>query len=116
MDDARRYSRKAHTRNHRVVAFIRLKSDLFERLEVALTQHVDLLHEDGFRCDCRVNTAGLDGDNTVTAVLQEIIGVQGNDTGLVRLGDIGKDDIDGGEKHAVFLRCTSILDDGWRIV
>jgi hypothetical protein len=39
------------------------------------------------------------------------LGVDGNNTGLVRLGNIGKDDIDHGDNHAVAGRLAGILDD-----
>lgn len=47
----------------------------------------------------------------MAAVLQELVGVEGDDTGLVGLGDIGKDDIDHADEHAVALGQTGILDD-----
>lgn len=48
---------------------------------------LDLLSEDGLgRCG-RVDTTGLDGDDDVTVVFEEVVGVETDDTGLVGLGD-----------------------------
>lgn len=60
----------------------------------------------------RVDTVGLDGDDDSTAVLQEVVGVQSNDTRLIGLSDIGENDIDHLDEHSVFLRVTSVLDNG----
>jgi hypothetical protein len=43
-----------------------------------------------------------------------VVGVEGNDTGLVRLGNVGEDDVDHLEEHAVLLGVTSVVNDGWR--
>ena len=48
----------------------------------------------------------------MAASLQELMGVQGHDTGLIGLGNVGKDDIDHANEHAVALGHTGILDDG----
>lgn len=39
------------------------------------------------------------------------MGVETNDTGLIWLCHVGKDDIDHGDEHAVFQRVASVLDD-----
>ncbi len=59
-----------------------------------------------------VDTVGLDGDENTAANLEEPVGVHGNDTGLVRLGNVGKDDIDHGDNHAVAGGLTGILNNG----
>lgn len=41
-----------------------------------------------------VNAACLDRDQQTAALLQEQPGVQANDSGLIRLGDIGENNID----------------------
>ena len=35
----------------------------------------------------------LNGDNEVAAVAEEIMGIEGNDAGLVGLGHVGEDDV-----------------------
>lgn len=102
-----------HTCHHCVVTLVRLQSDLLDRLELAFPQDIDLPREYSLRGRGRVDTAGLDGDDNVPARLQEVLGVVGNDTGLVGLSDIGEDNIHGGEEHPVFLRCTGVLHDSW---
>lgn len=60
----------------------------------------------------RVDTVGLDGDEDTAADLEEPVGVHGDDTGLVGLGNIGKDDVDHGDNHAVAGGLAGILDNG----
>lgn len=84
-------------------------------LDTLFPHDVDLAGKDlGGRCG-RVDTVGLDGDDDSTAVLEEVVGVQGNDTGLVGLGNIGKDDIDHLDQHSVLLGMSSVLYD-WNTV
>lgn len=59
-----------------------------------------------------VDTVGLDGDEDTTSGLQEPVGVHGDNTRLIGLGNIGKDDIDHGDDHAVTRRLTGILNNG----
>jgi len=37
----------------------------------------------------RVDTRSLDGDDDVSSVLKEVVSVEGNDTSLIGLSDIG---------------------------
>ncbi len=94
-----------------MVTLVRLQGDLLDWLELAFPQNVDLPSEHGLGGRGGVDTASLDGDDNVPARLQEVLGVVGNDTGLVGLSDIGEDDIHGREEHPVFLRCTGVLHD-----
>ena len=48
----------------------------------------------------------------MSLVLQEHMSVHGDDTGLVRLCDIGKNDINHSDEHAVFVGVTGVFDDG----
>ena len=59
-----------------------------------------------------VNAVCLDGDENTASDLKEPVGVHGDNTSLVRLGNIGKDDIDHGDNHAVTSRLTGVFDDG----
>jgi hypothetical protein len=58
-----------------------------------------------------VNAAGLDRDEKTTTLLQEELGVDTDNSGLIGLGNIGKDDIDHRQKHAVSHRLASVLND-----
>ena len=82
-------------------------------LELALLQHLGFPREYCLGRHGRVDTAGLDGYDDMSTRLEEVFGIVRNDTCLVRLGDIREDHIDRREKHAVSLRCASILNDGW---
>jgi hypothetical protein len=79
---------------------------------VLSTHLVDLVGEDLGRRSSAVDTVGLDRDEDTAAVLEEPVGVHGNDTGLVRLGNVGKDDVDHGDGQTVTGRLTGILNDG----
>jgi len=47
----------------------------------------------------------------VSSVLEEVVSVQSDDTSLIGLGNIGKDDVDHGEEHSVLVGVTGILND-----
>lgn len=78
-----------------------------------LSSHLlDLVGEDLGSGSSAVDTVGLDGDENTTANLEEPVGVHGDNTGLIGLGNIGKDDIDHGDDHAVTGRLTGVLNNG----
>lgn len=89
-----------------------LEGQLLLRLDLLLTHLLDLLSEHNLGLGCAVNTVGLDGDNDTTLGLEEHVGVQSDNTGLIGLGNIGKDDINHGHEHTVTERVTGILNDG----
>lgn len=95
-----------------MVSLVRLQGELLERLDSLLTQLLDLSGEHGLGVDGGVDTVGLDGDDDATLVLEEHVGVEGDDTGLVGLGDIGEDAVDHADEHAVLLGVSGVLDDG----
>jgi hypothetical protein len=129
--DDRRWT---YTYENAVITLIRLEGKLFSGLDHLSLKFLDFLSKNGFGRSGRVDTAGLDGDDDVTTVLQEVVRVQSYDTGLIRLGDcyvekailvcrentsqdehqltIGEHDIDHRDKHPVFGWVTSILDNG----
>lgn len=100
------------TGNHGVVSLERLKSKLLLGLDALLPELDDFSCEDGLGGGGRVDTVGLDGDEDTTADLEEEMGVETDDTGLVGLGNIGKDAVDHADEHAVLERVTGILDNG----
>lgn len=95
-----------------MVSLVRLKGELLPRLELLTLELLDLGRKDGLCRRGRVNARGLDRDDGVAAVLEEVVRVQGDDTGLIGLGDVGKDDVDHREEHAVLVRVAGVLDDG----
>lgn len=48
----------------------------------------------------------------MTTVLEEVMRVEGNDSSLIRLGNIGKDDVDHGKEHTVLVGVSGVLNDG----
>ena len=95
-----------------MVPLERLQSKLLFRLDALLPKLGDLAGEDGLGGGGRVDTAGLDGDDHTTSNLEELVGVETDDTGLIGLGNIGEDAVDHADEHAVLEGVTGILDDG----
>lgn len=89
-----------------------LEGKLLLGLDAHLPQLGNFLGENGLGGGSRVDTIGLDGDDDTTANLQEETGVKTDDTGLIRLGDIGEDAVDHADKHTVLEGVTGILDNG----
>ncbi len=58
-----------------------------------------------------VNAAGLDRDEKTTTLLQEQPRVDTDDSGLIGLGNIGEDDVNHREKHAVGHGLAGVLND-----
>lgn len=86
--------------------------DLLSWLELHFHQllHFPSKHSLGLRC--AVDTAGLDTDHVVTAVLQEVLSVEAHNTSLVRLSNICKHHVHHGDQHPVLLRVPRILNYG----
>jgi len=95
-----------------VITFVRLKSNLFEQLEAALFESFSFRGKYCLSRSSGIDAAGLDGHDTVATVLQEVGGVEGDDTRLIRLGNISKDTVNHGDELTVFEGVTGILDDG----
>lgn len=95
-----------------MITLERLQGQLLLGLNLLLPHLLDLTGEHHVGGGCAVDTVGLDGDESTATILQEHVSVDTNDTGLVGLGNIGKDDIDHGHEHAVAERVTGILHDG----
>lgn len=89
-----------------------LQSKLLLGLDLLLTHLLDFAGEHNLGGGCGVDTAGLDGDEDTTTLLEEHVGVETDDTGLVRLGNVGEDHVNHGDKHAVAERVTGILNNG----
>ena len=101
-----------NTNNHGVVSLERLQGKLLLGLDALLPKLLDLASEDSLRRGSRVDTAGLDGDHDTTTNLEELVGVETNDTGLIGLGNVGEDAVDHGDEHAVLEGVTGVLHDG----
>eukprot|EP01084_Bolivina_argentea_P263904 446861_1 len=89
-----------------------LQGGLLEGLELVLAHLVNLVGEDDGGVQSGVNAVSLDGDDVVTHVLEEHLGVQRHDSALIGLGDIHEDGVNHGHQHAVLGGVTGILDDG----
>lgn len=95
-----------------MVTFERLKGQLLPRLYSLVSHLLDFLGEHNLRLGRTVDTVGLNTDNATTLTLEEHVRIETDDTGLVRLGNIGEDCVDHGDKHTVAERVSGILDNG----
>lgn len=101
-----------NTNNHGVVSLERLQGKLLLGLDALLPKLLDLASEDGLGRGSGVDTAGLDGDHDTTTNLEELVGVETDNTGLIGLGNVGEDAVDHADEHAVLERVTGVLNDG----
>ncbi|EEQ39623.1 hypothetical protein CLUG_03750 [Clavispora lusitaniae ATCC 42720] len=99
------------TNNNTMVSFIRLQGQSLQRLNSLFSQLSHFSSENSFSINGRVNTVGLDGDDNSTLVLQEQVGVQGDNTSSVRLGHISENGVDHTDQHTVLLWVTSVVND-----
>ena len=81
-------------------------------LDTLFSHNVDFTSKDLCGGCGRIDTVCLDGDDDGATVLEEMVGVESNDTCLIGLSDIGKDDIDHLDEHSVLLGVTSVFYDG----
>lgn len=70
-----------------VISLVGLQGELFLGEELLRPQLLDFLGEDLLRWCGGVDAVCLDGDEHATALLEEQLGVERNNTGLVGLGD-----------------------------
>ena len=73
-----------------MITLVRFQGKLFPRLAHLSLELLYFLGKDSLGRCRRVDTAGLDGDDDVSLVLQEVVGVQTDDTSLIRLGNYGR--------------------------
>jgi hypothetical protein len=70
-----------------VITLVRFQGELFPRLDHLSLELLYFLGKDGLSRCRRVDTAGLDGDDDVSLVLQEVVSVQTDNTSLIGLGN-----------------------------
>jgi hypothetical protein len=70
-----------------VITLVRFQGKLFPRLDHLSLELLHFLSKDGLGRCRRVDTAGLDGDDDVSLVLQEVVSVQTDNTSLIGLGN-----------------------------
>ena len=94
-----------------MVALIGLERNLLDRSELLLSQRLDLLSVHLLWGLGRVDAGSLDRNDEGTSVLDKHACVQAENTRLIRLSDISKDNVDHGHQHAILLGVASVLDD-----
>lgn len=78
-----------------------------------LSSHLlDFAGEHFSRRGSTINAVCLDGNENTAADLEEPVGIHGNNTGLIGLGNVGEDDIDHGNDHAIPSGLTGVLNNG----
>ena len=94
-----------------MVSLIWLEGASLDGSELLLLQALDLLGENNLWWLGGINAGGLDGNDEMPSVLDELSGIKSKDTSLIWLGDISEDHINHWHEHPVLLRMSSILDD-----
>ena len=101
-----------NTHDDRVVAFVWFEGNLFLGFEAHLFELLDFGGKHSGRFGRRIDAIGLDRNHKVAAVLEEELGIVAHDTGLIGLGHVCKNNIDGADEHAVFERVPGVFHDG----
>lgn len=100
-----------HACYYRMVSLIWLECHHIYRAELFLLKFLYFVLVDDLRCNCAVNACCFDGNHKMTSVFDEHVCIVCENTGLIRLRNICKDDIDHRHKHAILLWMTGIFDD-----
>lgn len=85
------------------------KCQLFLWFYPLLSHLCDFSGENNLCLGRTIDTVGLDTDNDTTTSLQEKMGIQSDNSGLIRLSNIGEDYIDHPDQHPVSKRMSSIF-------
>ena len=93
-----------------MISFVGLKSQLLNGSEFLLSQFLHLRSVDDLWRLSTVDTRGFNRNDKVSSVFNEHVGVESEDSCLIRLGNVCEDNIDHGHKHSVLLRMASIFD------
>lgn len=100
-----------HTAHHRMVSLVWLKCQLLQRLQLVGLQLLHLSSEHSFRLGGRVDARRLDRDDIVTAILQEMMRIERNNTRLIGLCNVGEHAVDHSDQHAILVWMTGVFDD-----
>ena len=95
-----------------MVTLVRLQRQLLQRLKLLLLQLLHLRRKHSLRRGRRVDARRLDRNDAVASVLQEVLGIDADDTRLIRLRHIREDGVHHTDENTVLERMTSIFDDG----
>mmetsp|Transcript_2641 Transcript_2641/g.7894 ORF Transcript_2641/g.7894 Transcript_2641/m.7894 type:complete len:285 (+) Transcript_2641:273-1127(+) len=98
-----------------MVSMVRFQGELFLRLHLLFLQLVHLHRKDRLGCCRGVNTVRLDGNDHPTAVLEKETCIVRHNPCLIRLSNVGEDDVHHADEHPVPLWLSRILDDGHHI-
>lgn len=96
-----------------MITLVGLQRKLLVRLDHLVLHLLDLTRKHSLSRCSRVNTIGLDGNQDVTTVLEEVVSVETDDSSLVRLSNISEDDVNHSDEHSVLVRVSSVLNDSY---
>lgn len=94
-----------------MISFVGLECYLFLGFEFVGLEFLNLGSEYGFGLSGRIDARRLDGNDKVSAVLEEILRVEGDDSGLIGLRNVSEHGVDHADQHAILVRMTSVFDD-----
>lgn len=100
-----------HSTDDNMVSFVWLEGDSLDWSEFLLLKLFDLGGVDDLWGESRINAGSLDGNDKVASVLDELGGVETENTSLIWLGNICEDNVDHWHKHSIFLWMSGVLDD-----
>jgi len=95
-----------------MVTFVWFEGELFLRLEFLLSESLHFFGKCSLCWECRINAVSLDRNDKVSAILDEILRVQSQDSRLIRLCNVGEYYIHHSYEHSVSLRITCIVNYG----
>lgn len=95
-----------------MISFIRLEGELFLGGETVFFKFVDFICEDHIGFVSGVDTVGLKGNQEFSSVFQIHMAIFRDDTGLIGLGNIGKDQVDHADQESVVSGLSSVVNDG----
>lgn len=98
--------------NHGVVIFIWFKGHLFFWGKSLFLKSLNFTLENYCWLLGWINTVGLDGDHEMSTVLKEVLCIYTDDSGLIWLGDIRKNDINHTDQKSVFKWSSGITNNG----
>ncbi len=87
--------------NDRVVSLVWFQRQLFVGLEIFLLQLLHFPSKHRRRLDGRINAIGLNRNDKMAAILEELRRIESNNTSLIRLSYISKHGVNHGNEHAI---------------
>ena len=98
-----------------MVAFIRFKCNLFLRFHFFCLHFLYFPSKYRFGFSCGINALGFDRYDLLPSRFYKTVGIDGNNTSLIRLSYVSKDGINHGDKEPVLMGMSSIFNNGYDV-